>query len=154
MNIEEIEQKKQDLEEQKNNLLKQLSDPGFLSNTTNFEQASRQLKEIDELLEIYKQLSKTNKKISEAKAILAEADDNELNALAQEEIRENENLQQQLLTQLQKKDKNNPEQIKSIILEIRAGTGGEEAALFAQDLLKMYEHYANNQNWPIKIIDL
>jgi peptide chain release factor 1 len=154
MNIEEIEQKKQDLEEQKNNLLKKLSDPEFLSKTANFEQASRQLKEVDELLEIYKQLSKTNKKISEAKTILAETNDNELTLLAQEEIRENEQIQQQLLAQLQKKDQNSTEQIKGIILEIRAGTGGEEAALFAQDLLKMYERYANNHNWPIKIIDL
>ncbi|MGC8651208.1 MAG: peptide chain release factor 1 [Minisyncoccia bacterium] len=143
----------EELNQEKEQLLKKLSDPEFLSNSSNFEATSSRLKEIEQQINLLKDLQRTEKKILEAQEILAEANEPELIDLAHEEIEKNEEKKKQILALLENKAKNQP-QIKSIILEIRAGTGGEEAALFAQDLLRMYEHYATKQHWPINTIDL
>ncbi|MFA5360593.1 MAG: PCRF domain-containing protein [Candidatus Paceibacterota bacterium] len=147
------------LQKEKEKLLKKLSDPEFLSDKQAFEETSRQLKKIESEINSQKEIDKIEKKIREAQEILAEATDDELLALAKEELEKNQVLKDKFL-QNQKKQKesdyNNNEDndnIKSILMEIRAGTGGEEAALFAQDLFSMYCRYANSQKWPLKIID-
>jgi peptide chain release factor 1 len=140
--------------QEKEQLLKKLSDPGFLSNTSNFEEASRHLRELDEKITLLKNIRKAEKKIKEAQEILTDASDQELIALAEDEIKTNEDLKNKSLKSLerQNEDENKPK-IESVILEIRAGTGGEEAALFAQDLFRMYQRYATKNNWPITIIN-
>lgn len=151
---ERLEKRKIELEKEKETLLKKLSNPEFLSNYKNFEEASKKLKEIEEELNLLKDIKKAEKKINEAKNILAESPDKELIELAEKEIKENEELIEKLIKKLENLEKSKEEQVKSIILEIRAGTGGEEAALFAKDLLRMYEKYSQSQNWPIKEIDI
>ncbi|MGC8880847.1 MAG: peptide chain release factor 1, partial [Minisyncoccia bacterium] len=131
-----------------------LSNPEFLSNYKNFEEASKKLKEIEEELNLLKEIAKAEKKINEAKNILVESPDKEMIELAEKEIKENEELIKKISKKLEDFKKQEEEKVKSIILEIRPGTGGEEAALFAQDLLRMYEKYSQNQNWPIKEIDI
>lgn len=143
----------EELNQEKEQLLKKLSDPEFLSNSGNFEEASSRLKEIEQKINFFKELKQAEKKILEAQEVLAEANEPELIDLANEEINKNEEKKKRILNLLENKIQNKP-QIKSIILEIRAGTGGEEAALFAQDLLRMYEHYAAKKHWPINVIDL
>ena len=144
------------LEKEKEELFKKLSDPGFLSNRKNFEEASRQLKKIEEEINFLRTLAKIEKKIKEAEEILAEATDDELLSLAEEDIKKNKELKENLLSKLEEKklENNNTTKIEGIIIEIRAGTGGGEAALFAQDLFRMYDRYANNKGWPIKIINM
>lgn len=151
---EKLEKRKAELEQEKENILKKLSDPEFLSNYKNFEEASKKLKGIEEELNLLKEISKAEKKINEAKNILAENPDKEMIDLAEKEIKENEILIEKILKKLENLNQLAEEKVKSIILEIRPGTGGEEAALFAQDLLRMYERYSQNQNWPIKEIDI
>jgi peptide chain release factor 1 len=144
------------LEKEKEDLFKKLSDPGFLSNKKNFEEASRQLKKIEEEISFLKTLAKTEKKIREAKEILAEATDDELLSLAEEDLKKNQEIKEKILAEKAKKleeDKGTLE-IKGIIVEIRAGTGGGEAALFAHDLFRMYNRYAETKGWPVKIIDM
>lgn len=141
------------LNAEKEQLLKKLSDPEFLSNPSNFEEASSRLKEIEQKINLLKELKQIEKKITQAQEILAEADEPELIDLANEEIKKNEERKQYLLDLIEKQNKNQSS-IKSILLEIRAGTGGEEAALFAYDLLRMYEKYANKKHWPLNVIDL
>jgi peptide chain release factor 1 len=141
--------------QEKEQLLQKLSDPEFLSNSSNFESASRRLKEIDDQIYLLKELTKIEKKISEAKEILANSSEAELIPLAEEEITKNEELRQKLLQKLDHQEKETGAQkIKGVILEIRPGTGGEEAALFAHDLLRMYQRYAAKNNWPTKIINI
>ncbi|NMB92165.1 MAG: peptide chain release factor 1 [Parcubacteria group bacterium] len=141
--------------QEKEQLLQKLSDPEFLSNSGNFENASRRLKELDDQIFLLKELNKIDKKIEEAQEILATATDNELLKLAEEEITKNEENKQKLLQKLAAQDKeNNSQKIKGVILEIRPGTGGEEAALFAYDLLRMYEKYAQKNHWSTKIINI
>jgi len=144
------------LEKEKEELFKKLSDPGFLSNRKNFEEASRQLKKIEEEINFLRTLAKIEKKIKEAEEILAEATDNELLSLAEEDIKKNKKLKERLLAKLEAKklENSNTTKIEGIIIEIRAGTGGGEAALFAQDLFRMYNRYADNKGWPIKIINM
>lgn len=151
---EKLEKRKAELEQEKENILKKLSDPEFLSNYKNFEEASKKLKGIEEELNLLKEISKAEKKINEVKNILAENPDKEMIDLAEKEIKENEILIEKILKKLENLNQLAEEKVKSIILEIRPGTGGEEAALFAQDLLRMYERYSQNQNWPIKEIDI
>jgi len=87
---------------------------------------------------------------------LAEATDDDLLFLAEEDLRKNKKLKEKILTEGAKKMKGNNDtsEIKGIIVEIRAGTGGGEAALFAHDLFRMYNRYAENKGWPIKIINM
>ena len=166
----------ENLIKEKEQLLKKLSNPEFLSNSRNFEEASCRLKEIEQKINLLKEIKKAEKKIAEAQEILAEANDKELLDLAEEEIKKNEEMKKKALNLLknQESDKTKirtclpspacagrlgrtfflaPLEIKSVILEIRAGTGGEEAALFAQDLFRMYQRYAAKNNWSLKIID-
>jgi len=142
------------LQNQKEELLKKLSDPEFLSNSKNFEEASKNLKEIEEKIFILKEIAKAEKKIKEAEEILTETFDKELSSLAEEEIKKNKETKRIFLEKMEKIEKEAKENnIKSVILEIRAGTGGEEAALFAQELMRMYQRYADSKNWTVKIID-
>jgi len=142
----------ENLIKEKEQLLKKLSNPEFLSNSSNFEEVSCLLKEIEQKINLLKEIKKAEKKITEAQEILAEASDKELLDLAEEEIKKNEEMKKKALNLLANQE-NDKTRIKSVILEIRAGTGGEEAALFAQDLLRMYQHYAAKNNWSVKIID-
>jgi peptide chain release factor 1 len=145
-----------ELQKEKETLLKKLSNPEFLSDKSKFEEASRKLKKIETELNTKKEFSKIEKKIKEAREILSETTDEDLLALAEEELKKNEQLKEKIL---QNEEKENLEKnqtntnIKGIVLEIRAGTGGEEASLFAQDLFTMYHRYATNQNWSVKIIN-
>lgn len=145
----------QELKKQKEKLLKKLSDPEFLSKKENFEKASKELKEIEERLSLLREIEKIDKKIKEAQEILKEESDPELIDLAEEEIKTNKEKKSRLLKILEEKEKEGKEKIdfKSVILEIRPGTGGEEAALFAFDLFRMYQKYANKKGWPFRIID-
>ena len=144
------------LEKEKEDLLKKLSNPEFLSNKKNFEEIPRKLKRIEEEINFLKTLAKIEKKIKEAEEILAEATDDELLSLAEEDLEKNKALREKILTEEEKKLKgnNNISEIKGIIVEIRAGTGGNEAALFAHDLFRMYNRYAENKGWPMKIINM
>jgi len=147
----------EDLKKQKELILQKLSQPEFLSNKKDFEEYSRQLKNIEKDIFLLDKIQKTEKKIEEDKEILNQASNNELLALAEEDLKKNIQLQEKLIEikkERERKDKNPPLKIKGMILEIRAGTGGEEAALFAQDLLRMYTHYATREKWPVKIIHL
>ena len=144
------------LEKEKEYLFKKLSDPEFLSNKKNFEEASRKLKKIEGEIDFLKTIAKIEKKIKEAEEILAEATDDELLSLAEEDLKKNKELKEKILAEKVKKleGNNDASEIKGIVVEIRAGTGGREAALFAHDLFRMYNRYAENKGWPIKIINM
>ncbi len=146
----------EELEKEKKDLFKKLGKPEFLSNKKNFEETSRKLKKIESEINFLKTLTKIERKIKEAEEILAEATDDELLSLAEEDLKKNKGIKEKILAEKAKKieENNDTSEIKSIIVEIRAGTGGGEAALFAHDLFRMYNRYAENKEWPIKIISM
>ena len=110
--------------------------------------------ELAPIVETYQQLASARRQREEAEALLHEEDE-ELRTLAQEEFRENKALQEELEKKLQllllPKD---PNDRKSVVVEIRAGVGGEEAALFAHSLHRMYSMYADKQGWKQDVTSL
>lgn len=131
-----------------------VSDPEVIANQAEWQKHVKARAEIEDVVLAYREYMAAEAAIADAEAIIAEKGDPELTELAEMEIEENkakkEQLEQQMKVLLLPKD---PNDNKNVILEIRAGTGGEEAALFANDLYKMYLHYAEKQHWRTEIMD-
>ena len=131
----------------------QLSDPTYTSNVETFTQLSKEYKKLSQIHEVYvaHQLALSN--IEDNKRIIKEETDEEFREMAKADLGEQEksleDLQKQLETLLIPKD---PEDEKNVLLEIRAGTGGDEASIFAGDLLKMYSQYAGSLGWKTEIV--
>ncbi|MBS1175177.1 MAG: prfA [Burkholderiaceae bacterium] len=130
-----------------NHLLQQ---PDVTNDIDNYRKLTREHAEITPVVEAFSQYIQTEKDIEIAQEMLADA---ELKEFAQEEIQNNkaqlDTLQTQLRTMLIPRDENDN---RNVILEIRAGTGGEESALFAANLLRMYTRYAERQGWRVDIM--
>lgn len=123
----------------------QLSDPTITSNVETFTQLSKEYKELSQIHEVYVAYQLALSNIEDNKRIIKEETDEEFREMAKADLGEQEksleDLQKQLETLLIPKD---PEDEKNVLLEIRAGTGGDEASIFAGDLLKMYSQYAGS----------
>ncbi|MBF0274313.1 MAG: peptide chain release factor 1 [Nitrospinae bacterium] len=131
----------------------QIVDPDTLGKQELYQKKLRELSSIRESVELYQQYKKVKGSLDEAKTILKDNSDKDLIELAKEEIPElEENLaivENNLKLSLIPKD---PLDEKSVIVEIRAGTGGDEAAIFAGDLFRMYSRYAENNRWKIEVM--
>ncbi len=130
-----------------------LADPNIFSNREEFLKLSKEQSELEPIVSKFREYKKVNQDIEELEEIL-KAGDGDLKELAEEEIQNLKRLkpkiEQELKILLIPKD---PRDEKNVILEIRAGTGGEEAALFASDLFRMYSKYAESKGWKVEIID-
>ena len=142
------------LNEKYDHLTELVSDPAIIAKQAEWQKHVKARAEIEDVVMAYREYMAADNAIKDAEAIIAEKGDPELTELAELEIEENkakkEELEHQMKVLLLPKD---PNDNKNVILEIRAGTGGEEAALFANDLYKMYSHYAENHHWRIEIMD-
>jgi len=135
-------------------LLSQLSDPELVSDWEKFEQLSKRKKDLDKIIDKDKEIQEIDKRISENKVIL-NAPDDELGLLAEAEASELQEKKVELEKELEKmlKQGANSKKSFSAIIEIRAGTGGDEATLFAANLYKMYTRFAENKGWKQKLLD-
>ncbi len=149
---ERIIQKLEKLSERYRRLEEELSRPEVVQDIKRYRELSREHKELTEIYETYLEYKRTLKEIDETKDLLRSSD-REIRDLAQEELERLKNrkasLERKLRILLIPKD---PNDSKNVILEIRAGTGGEEAALFAADLFRMYQKYAEEKGWKISIL--
>ena len=129
-----------------------LADPGVITNQNQFRDLSKEYAEIKPVVECFQQYRKNRETMEGAKEMQRD-EDAEIRALAEEELvqaqAEDERLENELQCRLLPKD---PDDNHNTFLEVRAGTGGDEAALFAGDLMRMYSRYAENQGWHIDII--
>ncbi len=129
-----------------------LSRPETIKDIKKFKELSREHKELSEIWETYNEYKKAIQDFRETKKMIRSPDP-ELRSLAEEEaqrLRQKiEDLEGQLRVLLIPKD---PNDSKNVILEIRAGTGGEEAALFAGDLMRMYQKYAEEKGWKVSVL--
>ena len=129
-----------------------LSDPKVISDQESFQKYGKEHSSLSEMVEIYHELTKVDNDLQENKVIL-EGKDEELRELAKEEIPELQKrkteLEERLKVLLLPKDPNDE---KNIILEIRAGVGGDEAAIFAADLFRMYSRYAEVHKWKVEVL--
>jgi peptide chain release factor 1 len=142
------------IEEKYEELTKLLSDPLVLSKPSELLKYSKEQSELQLLVDKIREYRKLLSGIEEAEELL-KGGDGDLRSLAQEELdalREKEpKIEEELTIMLLPKD---PRDEKNVILEIRAGTGGEEAALFAANLFKMYMKYAERKRWKVEMIDM
>ena len=131
-----------------------LSDPEIISNQNKFRVLSQEYAEIRPIMICFNQYLKVTKNIENSHDMLKE-NDNEIRELAEEELKkvegESRKLENELQVLLLPKD---PSDNNNIFLEIRAGTGGEEAALFSGDLMRMYSRYAETRNWEVEYISV
>lgn len=145
----------EDIKKEYDELQTKLGDPGLISDWQKFEELSKRKKILEKMVDKQKEIEEIKKQIEENKAIIRGKESEDLTTLAESET-----------IQLQERGKKLEEELKemmgegkpssgfdSAIIEIRAGTGGEEAALFAGDLYKMYSKYAVLQNWQQKVLD-
>lgn len=127
-----------------------LQSPDVTDDIDNYRKLTRELSEITPVVETFQRYTQTEADIASAEEMLS---DPEMKAFANEEIQNGkeqlETLQAQLRTMLIPKDENDT---RNVMLEIRAGTGGEESALFAADLLRMYSRYAERRGWRVELM--
>ncbi|PTQ57420.1 MAG: Peptide chain release factor 1 [Candidatus Carbobacillus altaicus] len=132
----------------------QLSGPDIVQDRDKLIQLSKEQADLSETVETYLAYKEKNKQLDEAKALLEEAKESDLIALIKEEIATLEDelaeLENRLKRLLLPKDPNDE---KNVIMEIRAAAGGEEAALFAAALFRMYSRYAEDKGWRLEMID-
>jgi|TARA_B110000503_G_scaffold125128_1_gene192394 peptide chain release factor 1 len=129
-----------------------LSDPDVIGDQNRFRDLSKEYAELEPVVKTYADYMRVQEAISDAKLLLKDADA-DMREMAQEEMKDGEDQLEKLETELQRlllpKDPNDE---KNIFLEIRAGTGGDEAAIFSGDLFRMYSKYAESQRWKVEII--
>jgi len=129
-----------------------LSDPDIINDRDAYQKYIREHAELNKIVVVYREYKKVIHEISESQELLKDGDP-EIKELARDEIagltQQKEGMEDELKKLLLPKDPNDE---KNIILEIRAGTGGEEAALFASDLFRMYGRYAENRAWKVEVL--
>jgi peptide chain release factor 1 len=130
-----------------------LSDPKVISQQSDFQKYAREQSELSPIVNKFQSWQKINRQLEENKKILDEEKDPDLVEMAQEDVAELETQKQEaeeaLKLLLLPKD---PRDERNVIVEIRAGTGGEEAALFSNDLFRMYSRYAEEKKWTVEIL--
>jgi len=134
-------------------LTQALASPGIINDSSKYQKAAKAHSEISDIVEKYREFKDLKKGIAESKAMLADEKDPEMRAYAQEELTKLEprvvSIEEELKILLLPKDPNDE---KNIILEIRAGTGGDEATLFAAELFRMYDRYAESRRWKVEVL--
>jgi peptide chain release factor 1 len=133
---------------------RQMGDPEVLADHVRLTELAQERADLESLVETYRQYRKTREELEGARDLLEQETDDELRALAEAEIQPLSGtlgeLESRLRTLLIPKD---PRDERNVFIEIRAGTGGDEAGIFAADLLRMYTRYAEMRNWKAEIID-
>lgn len=130
-----------------------LQRPDIASNQTQYRALMKELGNLEKIVLVYRDYKKKTENLKASKELLTAEQDAEMREMIREEVKELEaalpELEQQLKIALIPKDPNDD---KNIILEIRAGAGGDEASLFADELFRGYMHYASNQGWKVEML--
>jgi peptide chain release factor 1 len=133
-------------------LMSEMADPAVQADTVKFRTHSKELSEMQPLIEQFREYKDVAAKIAEAEELVKDPD---MRELAYEELKSlhvrRDTLQAELKVLLVPKD---PHDAKNVVLEIRAGAGGDEAALFASDLFRMYSRYCERQGWRLEVLNL
>lgn len=137
-----------------NELQELMSDPEVINDTKRYMKLSKEEADMRDVVAAFKKYKELKKSISDSDEILRETDDAEMQALAKDELNESkeelDKVEHDITLLMLPKDPNDD---KNIIMEIRGAAGGDEASLFAGDLLNMYSKYAEKQGWNFEIID-
>ncbi len=135
-------------------LEEQLSDPGIVADMEKSKRVNKEYKNLQPIIHVFERYERVLAELESARNLLAVETEADIRDMAREEMDslapERDALEEQLKTLLTPKD---PEDEKDVIFEIRSGTGGDEAALFAGDLYRMYGRYFANQGWEVELLD-
>lgn len=135
-------------------LMSELSEPDVANNPERFRKLMKEQSDLTPIVEAYREYKQCKQNIEDSLAMLEEESDEEMRELAKEELNEAksrvEELEKELKILLLPKDPNDD---KNVIVEIRAGAGGDEAALFAAEIYRMYQHYAEEKHWKTEIME-
>jgi len=142
------------MEQRYNDLQSQFSLPDVINDHEKYQKTAKALREIEVPVEKFRELKQVMQGLADARAMLAESDA-DIRAMADEEIAtlapREEQLNEELRVMLLPKD---PHDEKNVILEIRAGTGGDEASLFAAEVFRMYSRFAEQHKWKVEVMSL
>tara|TARA_B100001540_G_C15798737_1_gene638921 strand:- start:754 stop:1830 length:1077 start_codon:yes stop_codon:yes gene_type:complete len=134
---------------------KLISSPNIMDDMKNYVQLNKEYKDLGPIINIYKEYAGLCENIQEAKDILSNSDDQEMKQMAKMELENDiprkEQMEEEIKILLIPKD---PADSKNAVMEIRAGTGGDEASIFAGDLYKMYTSFASNKGWKTELVDV
>lgn len=148
-------EKLKQLKEQYDRLTEQVSDPAVIADTEKWRAAVKERSAIEPAVQLYERWLANEKIVAECREIIEDGSDKDMTALAKEELSSalaaGEKLEEELKYELLPKD---PDDDKNVIVEIRAGAGGEEAGLFAAVLLRMYTRFAERMRWKVREIDI
>jgi len=143
--------KLEQLEKRFDDLNRQMADPAVIADGAEYRKVTKQHSELSEVVAKYREWKKVEDSLSQARPMLEDKDP-ELRAMAEEEVArlepEKARIEEQLKILLLPKD---PLDDKNVVLEIRAGTGGDEATLFAAEIFRMYSRYAESQHWKMEV---
>ena len=147
-----MHEKLQDIEKRYDELQRKIADPAVATDVKAFREAMKAIAEIEDLVAKFRELKDVQKRLADAREMLKL--DDEMRELAELEIAELEGkeptLENELKVLLQPKDPNDE---KNVFVEIRAGTGGDEASLFAAEIMRMYIRYAESKRWKVEVTD-
>lgn len=145
--------KLQEVEKKFEKIQRDLQRPEVANDQKNYQRLMKEFSDLQPVVESFRKYSSIKKQIQENKQLLMEESDEDLRALAKEDLQvlepQIEELEQELKISLLPKDPNDD---KDVILEIRAGAGGDEASLFAEELFKAYQHFAQSQGWSVDLM--
>ena len=131
-----------------------LSQPELINRQDEFQKVAKEYAELGKVVDLYRRVKKLDQEIKDSQHLLAHEEDEEMKRLVKEELSrltgEREKMEEDLRMVLLPKDPNDE---KNILLEIRAGTGGDEAGLFAGDLFRMYTRFAEKQGWRMEVLN-
>ncbi|OLB30106.1 MAG: peptide chain release factor 1 [Acidobacteria bacterium] len=135
-------------------MTQQLSSPEVVGDSARFQKIAKQHAELEEIVAKHREYKQIVKDLAGAHQLFLEADDAEMKQMAHDEEKalaaRKETVERELKLLLLPKD---PNEEKSVLIEIRAGTGGDEAALFAAELFRMYSRYAETQRWKVEVLE-
>ena len=146
--------KLEDLRIRLDEILNDLQEPDVANDQNRFRKLMKEQNDLTPIVEAYNEYKECKQAIEDSLEMLEEESDEEMRELAKEELNDNkkrvEELEQELKILLLPKDPNDE---KNVIVEIRAGAGGDEAALFAAEIHRMYMHYAESQRWKVELVE-
>ncbi len=135
-------------------IMNELSEPDVTSNQTRFRALMKEQSDLQPIVDAYKEYKSCNQAIEDSLMMLEEETDEEMRELLKEELASSKKRVEELETTLKilllPKDPNDD---KNVVVEIRAGAGGDEAALFAAELYRMYVHYAESRHWKVELVN-
>jgi peptide chain release factor 1 len=154
MSVLTLSEKLDQLDVRYQEMTQELSSPEVISDSARFQKLAKQHSEFEEIVTKHREFKQIEKDLAGTRQMIVESEDADMRHMAQEEERQltarKEQIEREIKLLLIPKDPNDD---KNVIVEIRAGTGGDEAGIFAGDLFRMYSRYAESQGWKVEVME-